>query len=57
VGVTAYECARIRREVLEREQREMGERWFRQEYLCEFEEAEDAVFDADLVRADDIIRY
>jgi hypothetical protein len=28
----------------------MGDRWFRQEYLCEFTEAEDEVFDMDLVR-------
>ena len=50
VGVTAYECERIRKEVLEVDRQAMGERRFRQEYLCEFGEAEDAVFDMDLVR-------
>jgi hypothetical protein len=50
VRVTAYECPRIRPEFLEEERRTMGERWFRQEYLCEFTETEDGVFDADLVR-------
>jgi hypothetical protein len=50
VGVTAYDCARIRGEVLEEERQTMGERWFRQEYLCEFTEAEDGVFDGDLMR-------
>jgi hypothetical protein len=50
VEVTAYDCARIKREVLEEERRTMGDRWFRQEYLCEFTEAEDGVFDMDLVR-------
>ena len=49
--VTAHECKRIRREVLEEERRTMGERWFRQEYLCEFGEAENRVFDMDVVRA------
>ena len=51
VGVTAYECARIKREILEVDRQAMGERRFRQEYLCEFGEAEDGVFDMDLVRA------
>jgi hypothetical protein len=27
----------------------MGERWFRQEYLCEFVEAADSLFDRDPV--------
>ena len=27
----------------------MGERWFRQEYLCEFVDAVSGVFDRDLV--------
>jgi hypothetical protein len=36
VRVPAYECPRIQRAFLEEERATMGERWFRQEYLCEF---------------------
>jgi len=50
VGVTAYECERIRKEVLEKDRQALGERRFRQEYLCEFTEAEDGVFDMDVVQ-------
>ena len=50
VRVTGYECGRIKREFLEEERRTMGERRFKQEYLCEFGEAEGGMFDADLVR-------
>ena len=41
---TAEGCPRIRPEVLEEERAAMGEMWFRQEYLCEFVQADDAVF-------------
>jgi hypothetical protein len=44
VQVTAHECPRIGREALERERETMGDRNFRQEYLCEFGETEDGVF-------------
>ena len=44
VRVPATECPRISAEFLEEERATMGERWFRQEYLCEFVEADDAVF-------------
>ena len=47
--MTAAECPRIPREFLEEERRAMGERWFRQEYLCEFGRREGVVFDAELV--------
>jgi len=50
VQVTAYDCPRISDQFLEEERRAMGERRFRREYLCEFTEAEDGVFDLDLVR-------
>ena len=30
--------------------RDLWERWFQQEYMCEFVETESGVFDADLVR-------
>ena len=45
----ATECPRIRREFLEEERATMGERWFRQEYLCEFEDSVSGVFDRELV--------
>ncbi len=50
VRVTAYDCPRIPREFVEEERRAMGDRWFRQEYLCEFTESEDGVFGRDLAR-------
>jgi hypothetical protein len=45
VKVTAAECPRIRPEFLAEEQEALGERWFKQEYCCEFGEADDCVFD------------
>jgi hypothetical protein len=44
VAVPATECPRIKADFLEEERRTLGERWFRQEYLCEFTESDDAVF-------------
>jgi len=49
VAVPADKCPRISREFLEEERRTMGERWFRQEYLCEFVDAVSGVFDRDAV--------
>jgi hypothetical protein len=49
VRVTAYECPRIGKAFLEEERRNLGERWFRQEYLCEFVDSVSGVFDRDLV--------
>jgi phage FluMu gp28-like protein len=49
IQVTAEECRRIPREFLEEERAAMGERWFRQEYLCEFADSVSGVFDRDLV--------
>jgi hypothetical protein len=42
--VTAEDCPRIARKFLDEERAAMGERWFRQEYLCEFGETEESVF-------------
>jgi hypothetical protein len=42
--VTADDCPRISRAFLEDERREIGDRWFRQEYYCSFEDTVDAVF-------------
>ena len=49
VRVTAPECPRIAPEFLEEERLAMGERWFRQEYMCEFVEGTSGVFDMELV--------
>ena len=49
IKATGPECARIPKEFLDDERRTLGDRWFRQEYLCEFLSAEDALFDIDLV--------
>lgn len=51
VKVTAPECPRIGPEFLAKEEAASGRRWFRQEYLCEFEAAVDAVYDPDDVDA------
>jgi hypothetical protein len=44
VKVTAEQCPRIPADFLAEERQALGERWFRQEYLCSFEDAVDAVF-------------
>jgi hypothetical protein len=49
IRVPATECPRIPAKFLDEERKTMGERWFRQEYLCEFTDAVSAVFDRDLV--------
>jgi len=49
VQAAATECPRIGRRFLDEERATMGERWFRQEYMCEFEEAVSGVFARDLV--------
>lgn len=42
--ITAYECPRISAEFLAEERRAIGDWWFRSEYLCEFLDAEMALF-------------
>jgi hypothetical protein len=44
VKVTAPQCPRIPADFLAEERQALGERWFRQEYLCSFEDTIDAVF-------------
>jgi Terminase large subunit, T4likevirus-type, N-terminal len=44
VKITAEECPRISPTFLAEEKRALGERWFRQEYLCSWEDTIDAVF-------------
>ncbi len=51
IEVTALNCPRISEQFLEKERREIGDLWFRQEYGCEFLETVDQVF-----RYDDIER-
>jgi hypothetical protein len=57
VKVTAPDCPRISKEFLAEEIRALGERWYRQEYLCSFEDTIDAVFrweDIQAALADDV---
>jgi hypothetical protein len=37
ISVKATDCPRIAKDFLEEQRRSMGERWYRQEYLCEFQ--------------------
>jgi hypothetical protein len=47
--ITADDCPRHSPQFLREEREALGERWFRQEYYCSFEDAVDAVFlDADI---------
>ena len=48
--VPATECSRIPADRLEMERAQLGDAWFRQEYLCEFTATEAQMFDMDLVR-------
>ncbi|MGA7075609.1 MAG: terminase family protein [Halobacteriota archaeon] len=48
--VTADQCPRITKEFLARERRELGERWFAQEYMCSFQESEAALFRYDVIQ-------
>lgn len=47
--VRATECERINAGFLEEERRQLGEMWFRQEYMCEFIDAEEQMFGRDLL--------
>jgi hypothetical protein len=51
VTISAPECPRIMPTFLDEERRSMGQRWFRQEYLCSFEEVVDAVFSSADIQA------
>lgn len=42
--VTAAQFPRIPRDFLEEERQALGDRWYKQEYFCSFEETVDAVF-------------
>lgn len=45
----ATECSRIPKTFLDEERATMGERWFGQEYMCEFEDSMGGVFSRELV--------
>jgi hypothetical protein len=49
VKITADQCPRIKPEFLEEERQALGDRWFRQEYFCSWEEALGAVFSHDAI--------
>jgi hypothetical protein len=44
VKITADQCPRIPADFLAEEEKALGQRWYRQEYHCSFEDAIDAVF-------------
>jgi hypothetical protein len=46
VRITATQCPRIGAAFLAKERKSLGERWYRQEYLCSFEDTVGAVFDS-----------
>jgi hypothetical protein len=51
VRVPADQCPRLTKEFLAEEERSIGQRWFRQEFLCSFEDVVGAVFNAEDVHA------
>jgi hypothetical protein len=51
VKVTAPECARIDADFLAEELATLGERYYRQEYMCEFHDAEGQVFPQEVIEA------
>jgi Terminase large subunit, T4likevirus-type, N-terminal len=50
VRVTASQCPRIDAAFLDEERQSLGERWFRQEYLCSFESCVDQVFSEETIQ-------
>ena len=50
VSVPGAECPRIPAALLEQQKATLGDRWFRQEFGCEFVGEEGSLFDLDLVR-------
>jgi len=50
IKITADRCPRIPKAFLEQERRDIGERWFAQEYLCSFEESNAALFAYDVIQ-------
>jgi len=51
IQITAEQCPRITPEELEHQRRSLGSMFFRQEFLCEFCETIDSVFNYDIVQS------
>lgn len=51
IQVPASECPRISPAFLQEERAAMGDRWFLQEYGCEFTQSDDSLFDPELIKA------
>jgi hypothetical protein len=51
IQVTAEQCPRLSREFLTQERRELGARWFAQEYGCQFVEAVGQMFSDEAIEA------
>jgi hypothetical protein len=51
ISVNGADCSRIPPKFLDEERAAIGDRWFRQEYCCEFVDADESLFDSDLIRA------
>jgi hypothetical protein len=51
VRIRADECPRITPEFLAEERRALGDRWYRQEYECSFEDTIDALFSSEDIAA------
>jgi hypothetical protein len=49
VAVPATECPRILSSFLKEERASLGDRWYRQEYLCEFLESDDVLFRREMI--------
>lgn len=49
VSATAMDCPRIPAEFIEEQRATMGELWFRQEYMCEFVDVENSLFDREML--------
>ncbi len=49
LAIPATECPRISAEFLKEEREEMGDLWYRQEYLCEFVENGEDLLPRELV--------
>jgi len=49
VSVPATDCGRISARVLAEEKANAGDKWYRQEYLCEFVDIDGAVFPRDTI--------
>jgi hypothetical protein len=51
IKITAWDCPRISRKFLAEQRKLLGDRWFRQEYECSFEETLDQVFSTESITA------